>query len=161
MSVNRKIGLELRNGRDVGRDPRKMIADELKVLGHQPMSPLRALRLRCIDCSGDSANEVRLCTAVQCPAWPFRMGKNPWRAPASKEIRERARAALAATRARLAKNRGQEPGLEKFQEVAATTLPADIRAEQSPSRTREETEGPRTGSGSNPQHAERVEGGVE
>ena len=84
MSVNRKIGLELRNGHDVGRDPREMTAAELSALGHQPISPLRALRLRCIDCSGDSANEVRLCTAVQCPAWPFRMGKNPWRSPVAR-----------------------------------------------------------------------------
>ena len=101
MSVNRKIGLELRNGRDVGRDPRKMTAAELSALGQQPISPLRALRLRCIDCSGNSANEVRLCTAVQCPAWPFRMGKNPWRSPVSEARRNQART-LADRRARLA-----------------------------------------------------------
>ena len=83
MNVNRKIGLELHNGHDIGRDPRRMTGDELAALGHQRMGPLKALRLRCIDCSGGSANEVRLCTAVQCPAWPFRMGANPWRAPAS------------------------------------------------------------------------------
>ena len=83
MNVNRKIGLELHNGHDIGRDPRRMTGDELAALGHQRMGPLKALRLRCIDCSGGSANEVRLCTAIQCPAWPFRMGENPWRAPAS------------------------------------------------------------------------------
>jgi len=33
----------------VGRDPRKMTADELGELGHQRMSPLGALRLRCVD----------------------------------------------------------------------------------------------------------------
>jgi hypothetical protein len=76
MSVNRTIGLELRDGHNVGRDPRHMPHDELAALGHAAMSPLKALRLRCIDCSGGSANEVRLCTAMQCPAWPFRMGSN-------------------------------------------------------------------------------------
>ncbi len=40
---------------------------------------LRALRLRCIDCCAGSAIEVRRCTAVECPAWPFRMGTSPWR----------------------------------------------------------------------------------
>jgi hypothetical protein len=34
-------------------------------LGHMRMSPLKALRLRCIDCSGGSASEVRLCALVQ------------------------------------------------------------------------------------------------
>ena len=159
MSVNRKIGLELRNGRDVGRDPREMTAAELSALGQQPISPLRALRLRCIDCSGDSANEVRLCTAVQCPAWPFRMGKNPWRSPVSEARRNQART-LADRRAGLAVEQRAVRDGNASKVAAATTLPADIRAGQRPSKTREETEGPRIGSGSNPQHAERVEGGA-
>ena len=79
MSVNRKIGLELQNGHDVGRDPRRMTGDELAALGHQRMGPLKALRLRCIDCSGGSDVGVRRCVLVKCPAWPFRMGTNPWR----------------------------------------------------------------------------------
>jgi hypothetical protein len=32
------------------------------------MSPLKALRLRCIDCCADQPSEVRLCTAVTCPS---------------------------------------------------------------------------------------------
>ena len=159
MSANRMIGLELRNGRDVGRDPREMTAAELSVLGHQPMSPLKALRLRCIDCFGDSANEVRLCTAVQCPAWPFRMGKNPWRSPVSEARRNQARA-LADRRARRAVEQRAVRHGNASKVVAATTLPADIRAGQSPAKTREETEGPRIGGGPNPPHAERVEGGA-
>ena len=74
MNGERSIGLELRDGHDVGRDPRNMTPDELMLLGHVRMSAQQALRLRCIDCSGTSAAEVRLCTHVQCPAWPFRMG---------------------------------------------------------------------------------------
>ena len=160
MSVNRKIGLELRNGRDVGRDPREMTAAELSALGRQPISPLRALRMRCIDCSGDSANEVRLCTAVQCPAWPFRMGKNPWRSPLSEARRNQART-LADRRAGLAVEQRAVRHGDASKVAVATTLAADIRVGQSPPKTREETEGPRIGSGSNPQHAERVEGGAE
>lgn len=79
MNRHRQIGLEQRDGDDVGRDPRRMSADELTQLGHSRVSPLRALRLKCLDCCNESSQEVRLCTAVDCPSWPFRMAKNPWR----------------------------------------------------------------------------------
>lgn len=79
MTGYRQIGLERQDGYDVGRDPRAMTMEDLEQLGHARVSPLRALRLRCLDCCNGSAREVRLCTAVDCPSWPFRMGKNPWR----------------------------------------------------------------------------------
>jgi hypothetical protein len=72
MSIDRKIGLELGRGPEVGRDPRQMTAKELVALGHTPMSPLKALRLRCIDCYGGSLKSVRGCTSTDCPSWPFR-----------------------------------------------------------------------------------------
>jgi hypothetical protein len=81
MTRNRTIGLGSRDGFDVGRDPRSMSMGELEQLGHARLSPVRALRLRCLDCCNGSAQEVRLCTAVDCPSWPFRMGRNPWRTP--------------------------------------------------------------------------------
>jgi hypothetical protein len=83
MKRNRHIGLERRDGYDVGRDPRSMSAAELEDLGHSRVSPLRALRMKCLDCCNGSAQEVRLCTDVDCPNWPFRMSRNPWRAPLS------------------------------------------------------------------------------
>ena len=129
MNVNRKIGLELRNGHDVGRDPRRMTGDELAALGHQRMSPLKALRLRCIDCSGGSANEVRLCTAIQCPAWPFRMGENPWRAPASEAQLAHTRS-LVTKRASLFKNQPSHGGPDQLQRGAATPVAADTRADE-------------------------------
>lgn len=85
MSQHRHIGLERQDGEDVGRDPRTMTMEDLEQLGHARVSPLRALRLKCLDCCNGSAKEVRLCTAVDCPSWPFRMGKNPWRKPLSEE----------------------------------------------------------------------------
>ena len=87
MNPHRHIGLERRQGFDVGRDPRSMTATELDRLGQARMSPLRALRLKCLDCCNDSSQEVRLCTAVDCPSWPFRTGKNPWLSPLSAEAR--------------------------------------------------------------------------
>ena len=102
MKRNRHIGLERRDGFDVGRDPRAMSADDLEQLGHARVSPLRALRLKCLDCCNGSAQEVRLCTAIDCPNWPFRMGKNPWRRKLDQEER-------AALRARLTRNDASAP----------------------------------------------------
>ena len=123
MSINRKIGLVLRDGQEVGRDPHQMTSGELVALGHSPMSPLKALRLRCIDCCAGSSLEVRLCMAASCPAWPFRLSRNPWRAPASEERRQQGRE-LAARRPRGAENQRQGRGFAETEEGAATTLPA-------------------------------------
>jgi hypothetical protein len=71
-----------------GRDPRTMSPAELAELGHLPMSPLRALRLHCLDCCAGSAQEVAKCMALRCPSWPFRMGINPYRERPSDEQRE-------------------------------------------------------------------------
>jgi hypothetical protein len=124
MSGDRAIGLERRDGHDVGRDPRGMTPDELMSLGHVRMSAQQALRLRCIDCSGASAAEVRLCTHVQCPAWPFRMGRSPWRAPASEAQREWGRRLGARIAATVPKPFG-EKHLNATARVAATPVPAD------------------------------------
>ena len=97
--MNRHIGLERCDGFDVGRDPRTLSADELEQLGHARVSPLRALSIKCLDCCNGSAREVRLCTAVDCPSWPFRMGRNPWRPPMSAEVRTQRAATTTRNRA--------------------------------------------------------------
>jgi hypothetical protein len=139
MSANRKIGLELHNGHDIGRDPRRMTGDELTALGHQRMGPLKALRLRCVDCSGGLANEVRLCTAVQCPAWPFRMGKNPWRGPVS-EARRKQASSLSGRRARLADEQRTVGHGGAPQDVPATPIAAATRAGETPFSTTKKSE---------------------
>ena len=78
----------------IGRDPRQMSPDELRAMGHKTMSPVAAIRLKCLDCAG-SSDEVRRCIAVACPSWPFRTGKNPWRAPPSETQRESGRRSIA------------------------------------------------------------------
>ena len=77
------------------RDPRTMSPGELSEMGHQPMSPLQAIRAHCLDCCGGSSREVAGCMALRCPSWPFRMGSNPWRAPRSDEQRQAMRIAVA------------------------------------------------------------------
>ena len=70
------------------RDPRTMSRGELSEMGHQPMSPLQAIRAHCLDCCGGSSREVAGCMALRCPSWPFRTGSNPWLAPRSDEQRQ-------------------------------------------------------------------------
>ena len=41
------------------------------------LTPLRALRNRCMDCCNWSTQEVKLCPAEDCAAWPFRLGRDP------------------------------------------------------------------------------------
>lgn len=44
-------------------------------------SPGRAIRAKCIDCSGGSSEEVKNCTVKDCPLYAFRFGRNPYRTP--------------------------------------------------------------------------------
>ena len=134
MRSDHAIGLELRDGHDIGRDPRGMTADELAAAGHLRMNAQQALRLRCLDCSGASAAEVRLCTLVQCPAWPFRMGSSPWRVPASEAQLAQART-LAARRAVAAKIQPSRRCSGATEGVAATTLPAGRDVAVAPLKT--------------------------
>lgn len=46
--------------------------------GHQRMSPLQAIRRKCLDCCGHQHAEVRFCEAIACPLWPFRAGRHPY-----------------------------------------------------------------------------------
>jgi hypothetical protein len=48
---------------------------DIEAAGHT--TPLRAVRLHCVECCGGSSNEVRHCSATSCPLWPFRFGRRP------------------------------------------------------------------------------------
>ena len=39
-------------------------------------TPMKAIRAKCIDCTGHERGAVRNCTMADCPLHPFRMGKN-------------------------------------------------------------------------------------
>jgi hypothetical protein len=49
-----------------------------RLAGHKPMSPVEAIRRKCLDCSGQQPAEVKLCEAVTCPLWPFRASRHPY-----------------------------------------------------------------------------------
>lgn len=63
-------------------------------------SPMKAIRAKCIECSGGSMSEVRLCTMETCALFPFRLGKNPFRAKReyTEEEREQMRERMAKMR---------------------------------------------------------------
>ncbi len=64
-------------GYNIGKLPSTIPVSNLLALG-QPTRPTKAIRAKCIDCCGGSNSEVRKCTAVDCPLWSMRMGKNPF-----------------------------------------------------------------------------------
>lgn len=51
-------------------------------------SPVKAIRAKCLECSCGKATEVRACPITDCPLFPFRFGKNPYRKPISEERRQ-------------------------------------------------------------------------
>jgi hypothetical protein len=84
------LGVERGDGGHlVGMDPTSLTPDQLRAIGHQPTSPIKALRLRCIDCCSGSVVEVARCVATSCPSWPFRLGASPWRKELSETERQR------------------------------------------------------------------------
>lgn len=52
------------------------------------VTPMRAIRAKCLDCMAGQIGEVRLCPSRGCPLWAFRMGRNP-NLQLSEEERER------------------------------------------------------------------------
>lgn len=121
--MNRAIGLEKHAGEDVGRDPRQMSRDELALLGHEPMSPLKALRLRCLDCR-DGEVAVRKCADVECPSWPYRMGTNAWRKERS-EAQQSHTLSLAGKRRAQLENQPSGRRQDTNPGAAGVTLPGD------------------------------------
>lgn len=41
------------------------------------MTPIKAIRAKCLDCMLFNKAEVRRCPSVKCPLYPFRMGHKP------------------------------------------------------------------------------------
>jgi len=43
-------------------------------------TPLKAIRKKCLDCSYYQPKEVRECTCIDCPIYPYRFGRRPTKA---------------------------------------------------------------------------------
>ena len=42
------------------------------------LTPIKAIRAKCLECSCGNNAEVRECVIPDCPLYPYRMGKNPY-----------------------------------------------------------------------------------
>ena len=42
-----------------------------------PISPLKAIRAKCLECSSGNNAEVRLCPINRCPLYMYRFGHKP------------------------------------------------------------------------------------
>ena len=97
---------------------------------------LRAIRRRCIDCSGNSDGEVRSCNfgpdhSAPCALHPFRLGRNP-NIKRSEEWKAAAAERLALARAVAApKNPIETPDLLGGQGSAGGGVPVGISLEES------------------------------
>ena len=40
-------------------------------------TPIKSIRAKCLDCTNGSHKEIRLCTVIDCPLYPYRFGKRP------------------------------------------------------------------------------------
>jgi hypothetical protein len=45
--------------------------------GHPRLTPIKAIRFKCLDCMCGSSREVELCTAQDCPLFEYRFGRRP------------------------------------------------------------------------------------
>lgn len=41
------------------------------------LTPMKAIRKKCLDCCSGQHTEVRACTIKNCPLWGYRMGHRP------------------------------------------------------------------------------------
>jgi len=42
------------------------------------LTPIKAIRAKCLECSCNNVNEVKLCVIPDCPLYPYRLGHNPY-----------------------------------------------------------------------------------
>lgn len=79
------------------------LTDEQK---HACQNPIKAIKQKCLDCSGWSRTEVELCPLTECSLYPFRLGKNPFRAKVTRNLTDEQREAL---RERMKEVRAKNP----------------------------------------------------
>lgn len=51
------------------------------------LTPLKAIKNKCLDCCSGQKKEVKLCNIVNCHLWQYRLGKRP--KPTSKELTQK------------------------------------------------------------------------
>ena len=72
------------------------------------LTPMKAIRAKCLDCCVGNSAEVRKCHIETCSLHPFRFGKNPFRQKRvlTEEQKQAVRHRLEKGRARSLQNKG-------------------------------------------------------
>lgn len=52
------------------------------------LTPIKAIRAKCLDCCCGQVKEIRECTLCKCTLHPYRMGRRPGTATDTEEIDE-------------------------------------------------------------------------
>lgn len=65
------------------------------------LTPIKAIRAKCLECCCDQVVEVRLCPSDDCPLWEYRMGHRPARSRRILTDEQKARMAEQLNRARM------------------------------------------------------------
>ncbi len=47
------------------------------VFMNRQLTPVKAIRAKCLDCTAGQYKEVRFCPITDCPLYPYRMGRRP------------------------------------------------------------------------------------
>lgn len=67
------------------------------------MTPIQAIKAKCLDCNCGQEKEIKLCTETNCPLHAFRLGKNPNKQTRNYTPEQREAAAERMRKARAAK----------------------------------------------------------
>ena len=54
------------------------------------LTPIKSIRAKCLDCCCGSSQEVKLCSALKCPIWAYRLGKRPITIPFERYTKKQA-----------------------------------------------------------------------
>ena len=73
------------------------------------MTPLKAIRLKCLDCMCNNAAEVSRCVCPDCSLFPFRFGTNPFNK--KREYSEETKAVLRERLRKLAEEKKKAGGI--------------------------------------------------
>lgn len=76
--------------------------EEFKKEVSENTNVLRSIKLKCLDCSTYNINEIKECPVKNCPLYPFRLGKNPFR---KRELSEEERNKLSERMKNLKRNK--------------------------------------------------------
>lgn len=42
------------------------------------ITPMKTIRLKCLDCTGNQPLQIKACPCLECPLWKFRLGLHPY-----------------------------------------------------------------------------------